>query len=106
VRTGSIILLVWLSLFTGLARSAPPVLNWFFPSGGQQGTTVSVKIGGTFPEWPPQIWCDSKDISLNPTEKNTLSIKLDTKTTPGPKLIRFTNKDGASDIKAFWVAER
>lgn len=103
MRTGSIILLVWLSLFTGLARSAPPVLNWFFPSGGQQGTTVSVKIGGTFPEWPPQIWCDSKDISLNPTEKNTLSIKLDAKATPGPKLIRFTNKDGASAIKAFWV---
>lgn len=81
----------------------PPVVNYIFPAGGQIGSTVLANLNGTFPDWPPKIVVYSPDIKFEFKEKNKVSIKVDTKASPGPKLFRIFNKDGATAPKAFWV---
>lgn len=83
--------------------AVPPVITNIFPSGGQIGSTVLVNLNGTFPEWPPKIVVYSPDIKIEFKEKNKASILIDPKASPGPKLFRVFNKDGASAPKAFWV---
>jgi len=80
-----------------------PVLTYIFPAGGQIGSTVLANLNGTFPEWPPKIIIYSPDINIEFKEKNKVSIKVDPKASPGPKLFRIFNKDGTSAPKAFWV---
>ena len=80
-----------------------PVLTYVFPSGGQIGTTVQASLNGTFPDWPPKIVVYSPDIKIEFKEKNKVSITVDPKASPGPKLFRIYNKDGTSAPKAFWV---
>lgn len=74
-----------------------------FPSGGQVGTTVQANLNGTFPDWPPKIVVYSPDIKFEFKEKNKVSITVDPKASPGPKVFRLFNKDGTSAPKAFWV---
>lgn len=80
-----------------------PVVNYVFPAGGQVGTTVLANLNGTFPEWPPKIIIYSPDIKIEFKEKNKVSIQVDPKASPGPKLFKIFNKDGVSAPKAFWV---
>ena len=80
-----------------------PILTYVFPSGGQAGTTVQANLIGTFPDWPPKIVVYSPDIKIEFKEKNKVSITVDLKASPGPKLFRIYNKDGTSAPKAFWV---
>ena len=34
----------------------PPQLDYLFPAGGQQGTTVELEIGGYLDPWPVEVW--------------------------------------------------
>lgn len=86
-----------------LAWPAPPVLNWVFPAGGNQGTTVQADLGGTFQEWPPTIWSNCKDVSMTPGQKPRVTFQIQPDAPPGPRLFRVTNKDGVSGLKCFWV---
>ena len=83
--------------------AVPPVVNYVFPAGGRIGSTVLANLNGTFPDWPPKIIVNSTDIKFEFNEKDKVSIKVDSKASPGPKLFRIFNKDGISAPKAFWV---
>ncbi len=89
--------------FNSPSWAVPPVLTYIFPAGGQVGSTVQATLNGTFPEWPPRIMIYSPDIKIEFKEKNKVSITVDPKASPGPKLFRVFNKDGTSIPKAFWV---
>jgi len=96
-------LIIVVVTFENPSWAVPPVVNYVFPAGGQIGATVLADLNGTFPDWPPKIIVYSPDIKFEFKEKNKVSIKVDPKASPGPKLFRFFNKDGTSAPKAFWV---
>ncbi len=90
--------------FPSFIWAAPPILTGVFPAGGQQGTSVKSTLYGGFPEWPVQIWTNSTDITIESNKTSgVLDFKISPRATPGPKLFRLFNKDGASAVKSFWV---
>jgi len=89
----------------GAASAAEPTLTHLYPAVGQQGTTVSVTPVGKSDPWPPQVWVDAPGITFTPAKaKNKFDVEIAKDAAPGPHLVRFFNKDGASQPRFFIVS--
>jgi len=96
-----------LSLVVGTAWAAEPTLTHLNPIAGQQGTTVSVTAGGKFDPWPPQVWVSGDGVTFKPGEKaKQFNVEIAKDAVPGPRLVRFFNKDGASALRFFIVSDQ
>jgi hypothetical protein len=101
--------LPWLALLLALApasfaSAAPPVVNGFFPAGGQRGTTVEVAALGTFAPWPTQVWVDAPGLEVKPAkEAGKLLVAIAADATPGVYQLRLYNAEGASIARPFLV---
>jgi hypothetical protein len=87
------------------AFAAEPTLTHLYPAAGQQGTTVSVTATGKADPWPPQVWVDAPGITFKPSKtKQKFDVEIAKDAAPGPHLVRFYNKDGASLPRFFIVS--
>ena len=91
----------------GVAPAAAPVVDYLYPAGGQQGTTVAVAAGGKFDRWPVQAWADGSGLKLTAgKDKGQLSIEIAKDAPPGPRLLRLYDAEGASALRVFLVGTR
>ncbi len=82
-----------------------PKLEQLFPAGGVRGTTNSLMAVGKFDPWPVEVWIDAPGITLRPEkEAGKFSVEIANDAALGPRLVRFFNKDGATDLKFFVVS--
>ena len=97
----------WVLLFTSMASAAAPVVDYLYPAGARQGTTVVVTAGGKFERWPVQFWADHPDIKAEPSaEKGKLSVRVGESVPPGPHLVRLYDAQGPSVPCVFVVGEQ
>ena len=54
--------------------------------------------------WPPQVWVDAPGITFKPAAKGKFDVEIAKDAAPGPHLVRFFNKDGASALRYFIVS--
>lgn len=88
-----------------VASAAEPTITHLYPAAGQQGTTVSVTPAGKSDPWPPQVWVDAPGIDFKPAKaKGKFDVDIAKDAAPGPHLVRFFNKDGASQPRFFIVS--
>lgn len=98
----------WASLFAlaaaHAASGAPPVVDYLYPAGGQQGTTAAVTAGGKWDAWPVKFWADHPGLKAEFTaEKGKLSIQVDKAVPTGPHLLRLYDAQGPSALRIFVV---
>jgi hypothetical protein len=85
-------------------NAAPPTIDYVFPAGARQGSSLTVTLGGKFEPWPAEIWADHPSLKFKPEEtKGKFSIQIATNTPVGPHLIRVFNPDGASSPRCFMI---
>ncbi|HSI13544.1 MAG TPA: hypothetical protein VK961_15980 [Chthoniobacter sp.] len=89
----------------GTASAAEPTITHLYPTAGQQGTTVTVTPAGKSDPWPPQVWVDAPGIDFKPAKaKGKFDVEIAKDAAPGPHLVRFFTKDGASQPRFFIVS--
>src|SRR5438132_4303017 len=99
----------WLSLlaasaFLISARSEAPDLKAIHPIGAGRGTTNTYTLNGKFDPWPPKFWSEPGGLIFKTeTNKNKVTIEIPSEATPGARLVRVYNDDGASEPKFFVV---
>lgn len=108
---GGSVLATALAVVTGcptILRAAAPVLEFLYPAGGQQGTTVTVTAGGALDPWPVGAWSDSPGVHVEAVaaEKGKFTIRIDKDVQAGPHLVRLYNAEGASAPRVFVVGDR
>ncbi len=88
----------------GLAADEGPAAKRAMPAGGQVGLTHEVEIAGKFPDWPVQVWSESKDLTIEAAEKSgNLRISVLPDATPGVRYYRLFNDKGATGLIPFIV---
>jgi hypothetical protein len=93
------------------ARATAPSIEYLFPAGGQQGTTVTVAAGGKadakdakIDPWPAKVWADCPGLEFKAAEANgTFTATIAKDCPPGPHLVRIYNDDGPSAPRVFVV---
>lgn len=81
-----------------------PSVDYVFPSGGKQGSTFDVSVGGKINPWPLKVWTDSQGLTFRTNEtKGKFIVEISTNAPIGPHLLRFFNQDGASALRGFVV---
>lgn len=92
-------------LVTGplVARAAPDV-TYFFPGGGQRGSTVEVTVGGSFPDWPVRVWASDPQVSVTPLEeKGKLTVEIGPAAVTGLVWLRLYDKQGAAAPRPWMI---
>lgn len=102
IRTSSVLIV---SCTVAVAASAePPTLNHLYPAGAELGSSVTVTLSGKFEPWPPTFWVDAPGLSINTdTNKGKLYVQVGARATPGPRLLRLVNDEGASEPRMFII---
>ena len=94
-------------LLAGLCAAsagAPPVVDYLFPAGGRQGTSVTVTAGPKADKAPYQVWTDHPSLKAQPAAGGgAFSQQIEKDTPPGPHLLRLHNAEGASASRVFVV---
>lgn len=89
------------------AEAAAPAPEFLFPSGGKQGATVSVNVGGKLDGWPVGVWTDHTGLVFKAaTNSGAFSVTIGADVPPGPHLVRFYNGDGSAEPRTFVVGKR
>ena len=102
-RPVRVISCLWLCAF-GAAVAAPPEATRLFPPGGQRGTTVTVKVSGSFPSWPAAAWTERAGTAWEPqAETGTYAVAVAPDAPLGVHLARFTSAEGATAVRRFVV---
>lgn len=104
--------LVFLSslVLCATSHAAAPAIDYLFPAGGRQGTSVTFTVGGAKADaklepWPVSVWSDGDGLKFKAGEKNgQFSVDIAPDCAPGPHLVRFYNADGASAPRLFVVS--
>lgn len=86
------------------ALSAATNLEQLHPIGFARHSTNIVKVAGKVEPWPPQIWGGGAGVEITAlTNKNELQFVVAADATPGVRLIRLFNDEGASEPRPFVV---
>ena len=93
-------------LMSCTASAAVPTLNYFFPAGGQVGSTMEVTASYKCDSWPPKVWTAHDGLKFAPDAKTKGKFKVEiSEAVPaGPHLVRIYDKSGASIPRAFVVS--
>lgn len=97
-------LLAFTALVPVSVLAAPPAVTGISPAGVQAGKSATVLFVGAAGEPVPQVWFSRPGITLAPTDKPkewTLTAAPDTP--PGIVWLRFSNDEGASDLRPVFV---
>ena len=84
-----------------------PKFEQFFPAGGARGTTNSLLAVGKFEPWPVDVWIDSPGVMFRPEkEAGKFNVEIAPDAALGVRLVRFSNKEGATELRFFVVTAR
>lgn len=87
----------WLPSVVSSVSAAPPDVKWVYPTGGQIGQKVTVKVSGKLNQPGTSFWCDRPDVSIEiPEKENELTISTSADARPGLCWLRFFNAEGAT----------
>jgi hypothetical protein len=87
-----------------VASAAPPEATRLFPSGAKRGSTVTVKVAGSFPVWPAAAWTERPGTLWEPQgESGTFAVTVAPEAALGVHLVRFTTPEGATALRRFVV---
>ena len=95
-----------LAMLAGRIRAAtePPQLDALFPSGGQLGTTLTVRAEGRLGNGPLQAWADDPGIILKPAGTNgEFQVSIAPTTGLGAHVVRVFQTEGVSNPRLFVV---
>src|SRR5688500_12923796 len=71
-------------LWPSSSTSAAPNVTHLHPAGGQRGTMVEVKAGGTFDSWPVKVWVSGKGVAAAAgKDKGSFSFTVESDAEPG-----------------------
>lgn len=86
------------------AAGEPPQLDALFPSGGQLGTTLTVRAHGRLGTGPIQAWADDPGIVFKPAGTNgEFQVSIASTTATGAHLVRLYRTEGVSNPRLFVV---
>lgn len=86
------------------ASAAPPEATRLFPPGAKRGSTVTVKVAGSFPVWPAAAWTERPGTLWEPQgESGTFAVTVAPEAALGAHLVRFTTPEGATALRRFVV---
>ena len=101
-----LVLVVAAALTDSLSAQTAPQIGYLFPAGAQQGSRVSVTLGGKYMPGPCGVWVGGQGVvSRNRTTQGTLDIVVDQAATPGPRAVRIHSIQGGSSPQQFIVGE-
>lgn len=93
-----------LALLTTQAET--PELKSINPIGASRGTSNLYTIHCKVDAWPPKFWTSAPGLNfITDTNKNKATIEIPADATPGPRLVRIYNNDGASEPEFFVIGE-
>jgi len=77
----------------------------FYPSGGQRGTSVEVRVIGKTSHWPVGTWTSSPGIQVEavPEKEQTLKVSIADNARPGIHWLRLHHELGAARLRPFIV---
>lgn len=88
------------------ARAAAPLLDGFYPAGGERASTNAVLAVGKFEAWPPKVWVDGAGLTFTAeANKGKFLVSIATDASVGPRLVRLYDEDGPSEPHFFVVGE-
>ena len=76
------LLAVWFNT-VAMCADEPPQLDYLFPAGGQQGTTVELEIGGYLDPWPVEVWTDCPGLKFEVVKDAFVHTATETESSPG-----------------------
>lgn len=86
------------------AAAAPPEATRLFPPGGQRGSSVAVKVAGSFPSWPATVWTERPGTAWEPREEaGSFAVTIAPDAPLGVHLVRFHAAEGATAVRRFVV---
>ena len=98
----------WCGVLIALAApsaAAPPQLNWVYPAGASCGESVQLTAGGSFSNWPPEVWVDRPGLTIHAAdEKGQLQVQVADDAAPGIYLLRLVDDEGASSPRPLLVS--
>ena len=98
-----LLFLAQIALAAGVS-AAPPEATRLFPPGAKRGTTVSVKVSGSFPTWPVEAWTERPGTSWVAQEASgTFTVTVAPEAALGIHLVRFSSAEGATAVRRFVV---
>lgn len=101
---GAHVVLAVVTACAAAANGAAPIVDYLFPAGGQQGTSVAVTAGGKFDKAPLQVWTDHPGLKAQPAAAGgTFTLQIDKAVPPGPRLLRLYNGEGSSALRVFMI---
>jgi hypothetical protein len=79
-------------------------MTYLYPAGARQGTTVEASAGGTFDQWPVEVWVSGRGVTgVAGKEKGKLTFTVAGDAVPGTYWVRLHDKTGASAPRPFIV---
>lgn len=97
-------LLFLLSLVHPCLAGEAPAIDRVVPAGGQRGTTIDVKLVGKPGDGDLRVISEDDSIVFTPNEKkDAASVAISETSRPGVHWLRFSNADGATQLKPFIV---
>jgi hypothetical protein len=86
-----------LHCFSHSVQAAPPDVKWVFPTGGQIGQKVTVKVSGKINQPGTEVWCNNSAVTFEiPDKDNDLVISSSADARAGLYWLRFFNAEGAT----------
>ncbi len=105
-QTCQLLLIALLSLMMPIdvLSADAPKLNYLYPAGGQQGTSVKVQLAGKPGGENLQSWSGEGHLQISVADdRKTATIAIPQDARPGVHWLRFFNSAGVSTPKAFVV---
>lgn len=97
-----VLLLCWLS--PEVFAAAPPKIDYLYPAGGQQGSSVNVQLAGKPGDGTLQSWSSEGQLQISiADDKKFATIAVPQEARPGVHWLRFYNSAGVSVPRAFVV---
>lgn len=94
-----------LLVLVGKGIAALPTADALHPPGIQAGTTAQITLVGKADPWPSEIHCSNPHLTFkaDPKKKGAYTVTAAKEAKPGPSLVRFYNKEGASTSAIFTI---
>lgn len=97
-------LLFFLPLGQQCLAGEAPAIDRILPMGGQRGTTIDVKLVGKSGDGDLRVIGEDDSIVFTPNDKkDAASVAISEASRPGVHWLRFSNADGATQLKPFVV---
>lgn len=92
------------ALSAASVQSAPPSVTYLFPAGAAQGQTIEIQAGGSFPQWPVEVWVNADGLEVKAAEKKgRFQVAVHESAPCGRYWLRFYDGQGASALRPFLV---